>query len=98
MSPQPFSLAPLLWLPPLFLYLSPLSYPLHTPPHLLPSSSPSRPQVQNLAKESLPRISTGNGDGMLRLQARGSYQNFEMLHPLLDWLPPAWRGGEDKSK
>ncbi|GBG63182.1 hypothetical protein CBR_g36951 [Chara braunii] len=43
--------------------------------------------VQNLSKEYLPLTCRGNGDGMLRLQARHSYKCHRMNHPLHDWIP-----------
>ncbi|CAI5995467.1 unnamed protein product [Closterium sp. NIES-65] len=54
--------------------------------------------VQNLARESLPAVENGTGDGMLRLQARASYRTVEMLHPLRDWMPAMWKEEQDKDQ
>ncbi|CAI7922269.1 unnamed protein product, partial [Closterium sp. NIES-53] len=54
--------------------------------------------VQNLARESLPAVENGTGDGMLRLQARASYRTVEMLHPLRDWMPALWKEEQDKDQ
>jgi hypothetical protein len=44
--------------------------------------------VQNMSREYLPRSSSMNGgDGLLRLQARASYDCPIVSHPLKDWLP-----------
>eukprot|EP00271_Cylindrocystis_brebissonii_P001581 TRINITY_DN11856_c0_g1_i1.p1 TRINITY_DN11856_c0_g1~~TRINITY_DN11856_c0_g1_i1.p1 ORF type:complete len:766 (+),score=131.52 TRINITY_DN11856_c0_g1_i1:1224-3521(+) len=43
--------------------------------------------VQNFTKEFLPSLCQGQGDGLLRLQARSSYKCHAMRHPLRDWMP-----------
>jgi len=42
--------------------------------------------IQNMSKEYLPKDAhLSQGDGMLRLQARGDYMDFDVDHPMLDW-------------
>ncbi|KAK9806886.1 hypothetical protein WJX72_006324 [[Myrmecia] bisecta] len=56
--------------------------------------------VQNLAREYLPRAARDflSGDRQLRIQARSSYKDHLMHHPLSDWMPtPQHPGASDKS-
>eukprot|EP00793_Prasinoderma_coloniale_P001901 PRCOL_00007264-RA len=53
--------------------------------------------IQNAVREELPRMASWSnpGDGLLRLQARDSFECSRVRHPLSDWMPA---GLADKAK
>lgn len=47
-------------------------------------------QYLPITSGSLSSLFYGKGDGLLRIQARGSYKSSNVTHPLMDWKPSSW--------